>query len=621
MATGHRVSVRHRIGWLLFWLALGYAAVIGRLVYVQIINRAQYLDWGARISSRTIPLRALRGSIYDRDKRVLAVSIEAATIYAARKELKDIPRTAQMLAEILGEDPKAVESKLRGQKDTLWIAKRVDPRIGREIRLGYKKTVERTVGGVKKKVEVRERLPGIGVLYESKRIYPAGFAASQALGFVNADNIGAEGLELASNSVLVGVDGSMTTEVDARRRTIPEAHRTIKNPVNGKDIVLTLDLTIQQIAEEALSDMAKTYQPESAAAVVLDPATGEILALANYPSFDPNSTSKTDPGLWRNRAVTDLYEPGSTLKAMTVAAAMNEGISPRAVVTNCARRESIAGGRISCSVHPPYMSGHGPVDMYKIIQHSCNIGSAHLAFRLGAKKLHDYEKAFGLIDKTRAGFGCEAVGYMLPPEDWRPIRLANIGFGQGIAVTPLQMAAAYAVIANGGVYQEPYVIKEIRNPDGTVCERGSSSEPRQVISRQTAAGVTKMLMLCAEEGTGKTAQIKGRTVAGKTGSAQIAKPKGGYIPGEFIASFIGFAPATKPKLVIAVVVTRPRGSHWGATVAAPVFREIGEKALWYMKVPPDAPAKPEIAPKPAAERKDMAGRQRSPRGHRSAAVS
>ncbi len=606
MASRHRGSGISRITCLFWLMALGYVAVIGRLVYVQVVNRAQYLDWGARISSRTIPLRALRGSIYDRDKRVLAVSIEAATIYAAKKELKDIPKTARMLAEMLGEDPKSVEKKLRGNKNTLWIAKRVDPRIGREIRLGYKKVVEREVGGTTKKVEVRESLPGIGVLYESKRIYPAGFAASQALGFVNADNIGAEGLELTANDLLVGVDGSMTTEVDARRRAIPEAHRTVKNPVNGKDIVLTLDLTIQQIAEEALSSMAQTYQPESAAAVVLDPATGEILALANYPGFDPNSTSRTEPARWRNRAVADLYEPGSTLKAITVAAAVNEGISPRAIITNCARRESIAGGRISCSVHPPYMSGHGPVDMYKIIQHSCNIGSAHLAFRMDSKKLHGYEKAFGLIDKTHAGFGCEAVGYMLPPEDWRPIRLANIGFGQGIAVTPLQMAAAYGVIANGGLYHEPYVIKEIRNPDGTICECGSSSEPRQVISKEAAAEVTKMLVLCAEEGTGKPAQIKGRTVAGKTGSAQIAKPKGGYIAGEFIASFIGFAPATKPKLVIAVVVTRPRGSHWGATVAAPVFKEIGEKALWYMKVPPDAPTAPKIAPKPAGEKKDLA---------------
>ncbi len=606
MATGHRGSVRHRIDWLKVWLALGYVAVIGRLVYVQVINRAQYQDWGARISSRTIPLRALRGSIYDRDKRVLAVSIEAATIYAAKKELEDIPRTARMLAQMLGEDPKSVEKKLRGAKDTLWIAKRVDPRIGREIRLGYKKIVERESGGVIKKVEVREKLPGIGVLYESKRIYPAGFAASQALGFVNSDNAGAEGLELAANNLLVGIDGSMTTEVDARRRAIPEAHSTVKNPINGKDIVLTLDLTIQQIAEEALSNMAQTYNPQAATAVVLDPATGEILALANYPGFDPNSTSRTEPARWRNRAVADLYEPGSTLKTMTVAAAVNEGISPRAIVTHCARRESIAGGRISCSVHPPYMSGHGAVDMYKIIQHSCNIGSAHLAFRMGAKKLHSYEKAFGLIDRTHAGFGCEAVGYMLPPKDWRPIRLANIGFGQGIAVTPLQMAAAYGVIANGGVYHEPYVIKEIRNPDGTVCACGSNSEPRQVISKETAAEVTKMLMLCAEEGTGKPAQIKGRTVAGKTGSAQIAKPKGGYIAGEFIASFIGFAPATQPKLVIAVVVTRPRGSHWGATVAAPVFKEIGEKALWYMKVPPDAPTKPGTTPKPPAEKKDVA---------------
>lgn len=606
MATGHTGFVKKRTGLLLLFIVFLYALIVARLVYVQIINREQYQKWGTMISTRKIPLRALRGCIYDRDKRVLAVSIEAASIYACKRELEDIPRTAKMLAEMLKEDPKVIESKLRGDKNTLWIAKRVDPRIGREIRKGYKTVVKRKVGNVVKDVEMRERLPGIGVEYDAKRVYPAGPTASQILGFVNAENKGAEGLERTENDLLRGIDGSMVADVDAQRRVIPEAMRTTVHPVNGKDIVLTIDLTIQQIAEEALNKMAETYHPESACAVVLEPRTGQILALANYPGFNPNESAKTDPAQWRNRAVADLYEPGSTLKMVTVAAAMNEGISPRSIVTHCARTEKITGGKISCSVHPPYMSGHGAVDMYKIIQHSCNIGSAHLAFKLGSKKLHAYEKAFGLIDRTRAGFGCEAVGYMIPPENWRVMKLANIGFGQGIAVTPLQMTAAYATIANGGVYNEPWVVKEVRNADGSVIERNTNSAPRQVVSRQTAAEVTKMLMLCAEEGTGKTAQIEGRTVAGKTGSAQIAKPRGGYESGEFIASFMGFVPALKPRMVIAVVVTRPRGSHWGATVAAPVFKEIGEKGLWYLKVPPDAPPGSDTTPKPAGEKKGLA---------------
>jgi stage V sporulation protein D (sporulation-specific penicillin-binding protein) len=590
----------------LFVLLVGlYVLVGGRLVYVQVVNGAQFQDWGSQIRFRKSTLHALRGCIYDRDKRVLAVSIEAATVFAHRPELKDIPKTAQRVAEMMHADPRVIEQKLRGTRDTIWIAKRVDPRIGREIKLGYKTIVRRKVGRVYKDVERREKLPGIGVLYDTKRVYPSGAAASQVLGFVNSENVGAEGLERVQNEMLKGTDGRMTTEVDAQRREIPETCHTVSQPVNGRDIVLTIDTTIQQIAEEALEKMAQTYHPESACAVVLDPKTGEILALANYPGFDPNASAKTKPVQWRNRAVADLYEPGSTLKVVTVSAAANEGIDPHAIVANCAKTEKITGGKISCTVHHPFTNGHGAVDMYKIIQYSCNIGAAHLAFKLGADKLYRYEKAFGLVDRMHAGFGCEAVGRMLPPEDWRVIRLANIGFGQGIAVTPLQMAAVYGTIANGGIYNEPRIVQEIRNADGTVVKRISNSKPRRVVTARTASEVKKMLMICAEEGTGKPAQIEGRTVAGKTGSAQIGKARGGYESGSFIASFMGFAPASKPRLVIAVVVRRPQGSHWGATVAAPVFKEIGEKSLWYLKVPSDAPIKPKTSPKPVGNKKGL----------------
>ncbi len=582
-----------------------YLAICARLAYVQVINGERFARWADSVRNRKKTLPATRGRILDRNGRVLAVSIEAATIYAHRPELKDIPQTARRLAEMLKADPKAIEAKLRGgRSNTIWIARRVDPRIGREISRGYKVRVRQKVGNTITYIEKRERLPGIGVQADTKRVYPARALAAQILGFTNSENKGA-GLECFANKVLMGVDGEMSTEVDAQRRAIPETRRTVRKPVNGEDIVLTLDTNIQQMAEDALAKMAQTYHPESAAAIVLDARTGEVLALANYPGFDPNAPGKFKPIRWRNRAVADLYEPGSTLKVVTVAAGLNEGIAPRAIICNCAKKEQIKGSRISCVVHHPFYSGHGAVDMYKIIQHSCNIGAAHVGFRLGSKKLHAYDKAFGLLDPIDAGFGCEAVGRMLPPEDWRLIRLANVAFGQGIAVTPLQMAAVYGVIANDGVYTEPWFIKETRAADGRVSKRQARTS-RRVVSPDVARELTKMLMICAEEGTGKPAQIEGRTVAGKTGSAQIAKPRGGYEPGAFIASFMGFVPASKPRLVIAVVVRRPQGSHWGATVAAPVFKEIGEKALWYLKVPSDAPDKPNPLPKPVANPKGVA---------------
>lgn len=582
-----------------------YVALGARLAYVQVANRQRFVDWADSIRLRTKSLPASRGRICDRQDRVLAVSIEASTVFAHRPELKDIPQTAARLAEMLGTDAAGIEAKLRsGTSNTIWIAKRVDPRIGREIRLGYKIRVQRIVKNKIKYIDKREQLPGIGVQSDVKRVYPAGSLAAQVLGFTNSENKGAEGLECFDNRLLTGTPGSMTTEVDAQRRPIPETCHTVSNPVDGKDIVLTLDTNIQQMAEDALSKMAQTYHPESAAAVVLDPRTGEVLALANYPSFNPNTPAKSKPIVWRNRAVADLYEPGSTLKVVTVAAGLNEGMSPHAIMANCARTEKIKGGKITCTVHPPFMGGHGAADMYKIIQYSCNIGAAHIGMRLGAKKLYGYEKAFGLLDPIDAGFGCEAVGFMLPPEDWRLIKLANVAFGQGIAVTPLQMAAVYGAIANGGVYRQPWFIKEVRGDDGVVKET-TAPKPRRVVSRDAARELTKMLMICAEEGTGKPAQIEGRTVAGKTGSAQIAKSRGGYESGAFIASFMGFVPASRPRLVIAVVVRRPQGSHWGATVAAPVFKEIGEKALWYLKEPSDAPTKSKPSPKPVGNAKGV----------------
>jgi len=591
--------VRKRTLVLFVLIVLLHVALGARLAYVQIVKAPEFEGWSKQIRFREKTLYATRGCIYDRDKRVLALSIDAVTIYACRRELRDIPTTARRVAEMLHADPKTIEAKLRTRSSSITLAKRVHPLIGYEISRGYPTTVRKLVRGRWRDVVVREKLPGIGVARDVKRVYPAGTMAGQVLGFVSAAEDGNEGLERVQNKALTGIDGVKKIELDARRRDIPQGLHFMRAPVDGKDVVLTIDSTIQQIAEEALGRMAEMYHPRNACAIVLDPKTGEILALANYPFFDPNSTAKTDPGLWRNRAAADLYEPGSTLKLVTVAAALNEGIDPHAIVACCARREEIKGGRLTCSVHPPFMAGHGPVDMYKIIQYSCNIGAAHLAMRMGAKKLYSYEKAFGLLDRTDAGLGCEAVGYMLPADTWRPIKLANIGFGQGINVTALQMAAAYAAIANGGVYVEPKVIREVRNPDGTVAQRWKPGKSRRVISREAAAELTKMLRLCVEQGTGKPAGIPGRTVAGKTGSAQIPKPKGGYEPGAFVSSFIGFLPASKPRLVIAVVVNRPQGSHWGATVAAPVFREIGENALANMRVPLDAPAQPKPSPRPS----------------------
>lgn len=574
MSSRHRGFVQKRTTWLFVVFTLLYLAVAARLAYVQVLDKDHYVKWATEIRARERSKTAERGCIYDRNGRLLAVNMETASVFANLKDVENPEKTAVQVASLMGEDARTIEEKLSGKRSFVWLGRQVDPEIGDAI---WKR---------------RDELRGVGMQRDTKRVYPAGILAAQILGFTNIDNHGVEGLEHVQDKFLRGVDGLYRAEIDGDGRVIPETRNVVREAEDGKDVYLTIDTTIQHITEQALGAMAKTYKPQSACAVVLDPETGEILALANYPFYDANNARNTKSSLWRNRAVADLYEPGSTLKVVTVAAGLNEGLKPGQVVCGCKGVEQIPGGRVRCSLHHPYMSGHGSVDLDMIIRHSCNIGAAHVAFDIGGDKLYSYLKGFGLLDKVDAGFGCEAVGIIAPPDKWRTIRLANIGFGQGINVTPLQMAAVYATIANGGEYVKPHIIKEIRNSDGSVYKSYSRKPLRRVISEEAAADLAKMLMSCVDDGTGKTAGIDGRTVGGKTGSAQVAKTNGrGYDPGAFIASFMGFAPAKDPRLVIAVVVNRPQGSHWGATVAAPVFREIGEKALWYLRVPADAPSK------------------------------
>ena len=590
MTAGYRGLIKKRTGWLFVFLLLFYAAIGGRLFYLQVCRSDEYVEKAAAVRLRDDIERANRGCIYDRAGRSLAVSIEAASIYANRNEIGDKSSAAARLAGLLGQNVESIEKKLDSRSTIIWLDKQVDPRVADRV------------------MNAKPRVMGVGVERQTKRIYPAGALAAQILGFTNCNGTGLEGLEYVLNDKLAGHNGLSRVELDAKRRIIPETRRVVRKPVDGNDVYLTIDVGIQHIAEVALARMAQTYKPTSAYAIVLDPHTGEILALANYPTYDPNNAQSSKPNLWRNRAVADLYEPGSTLKIATVAAALNEGISEYQVVAHCTGREKIQGGRITCTLHAPYLNGHGGVDCYKIIQQSCNIGAAHLAFRLGSDKLYSYLKTFGLLDRVDAGFGCEAVGSTLPPQDWRLIRLANIGFGQGIAVNALQMASLYATIANGGVYVEPQIVREIRNSSGGVIKRFAVRGTHRVVSKEAALIATKTLVSCVQVGTGKPGKITGRTVAGKTGSAQIAKCRGGYENGAFISSFMGFAPAFSPRLVIAVVVNRPQGSHWGATVAGPVFHEIGEKALWYLKVPSDVPVYPKSHGTPKRSPQGVASR-------------
>ncbi|MBI2842805.1 MAG: penicillin-binding protein 2 [Armatimonadetes bacterium] len=574
MVLRHLRFLKRRTVWLLVTFAVLYVLIAGRLFYIQVLNNERYCELAERLRVRQLEIPASRGSVYDRVGRELATNVPAFAVYVQPKKIKDRERVAPQLASLTGLEESAVVRAINTGGTFAYV--------GRQLPVGVSDKVQEA------------NLPAVGVLRETKRVYPSRSLCAHVLGFTDIDGRGLEGIERVANKQLAGRNGHIVAEIDSNGRVIPETRRGSVQPVDGNDVVLTIDAYLQHAAEDALAKSFESHSAAGATAVVLDPHTGEILALANCPTFDPNDRRGVQPGAWRNRAVTDLYEPGSTLKLLTVAAGLEEGIPPTEVIATCTNGGiPIGRRRIRCSLHHPYMAGHGGVDMFKIIRHSCNIGAASIALRLGPDKLYAYEKAFGLQDQPGSGMPGEAP--VLPlgsPEAWPAIRLANIGFGQGVAVSALQMASAYAVIANGGNLMSPQIIREVRAKDGTVVRSFSPKLVRRVVSEETARKATEMLIGCVNEGTGKTSKIDGYSVAGKTGSAQKASTTGrGYAAGKFVASFMGFVPARNPRLVICVVVDEPKGTHWGATVAAPVYKEIAQKAMWYLKVPPDEPLK------------------------------
>jgi len=524
-----------------------------------------------QLRQRQLVLTADRGTIYDRVGRQLAADIPTCSVYVHPQKVKDKFGTAKQLADITGLNEQSILKLLMSKSKFVYISRELPVEVGDKVK--------------------EANLTAVGVIREPKRVHPAGSLAAHILGFTDVDGKGLEGIERSLNSELTGQDGYAIAEVDSYGRVIPETRRGSVPAVDGYDIVLTIDANLQHITEEALAKTFETYKPAGATAIVMDPHTGEILALANCPTYDPDNRKGVPAGAWRNRAVTDLYEPGSTLKLMTIAAGLEEGIPATEVVATCTNGGmQIGRRRVRCSLHAPYMAGHGGVDMYGIIKHSCNIGAATIALRLGPDKLYTYMKDFGFLDKPGSGMAGETVLGLASPDTWPAIKLANIGFGQGIAVSPLQMACAYSVIANGGELMKPQIVREIRTKDGRVVEAFQPKVVRRVVSEATAKQAIEMLIGCVDDGTGKSSKVNGYSIGGKTGSAQKASTTGrGYAPGKYVASFMGVVPARDPKLVICVVVDEPKGSHWGATVAAPVFQEIAEKAMWYLRVPPDMP--------------------------------
>lgn len=584
------------------FVAILYLLLAGRLVYLQAARHAYFQKQADsyRVSKLLLPAR--RGLILDRNGLTLASNTAAVAVYADPLEVKDPAGTAQALAPLLGEDATTLQKLLlpRSPKNHYISLKRhidaatkaPDPQSGEAVPIAQ---------AVKS-----ANLEGIGVIADTRRAYPNDDLAAHVLGFTNRDGNGVEGLEQSQDALLRGRDGKIVAEIDREGRFLPGTQRKRIEPVNGHDLVLTIDTRLQQAADVELAKAVKDHHADHGVVIALDPQTGEILALSQAPDYNPNTPrpagklSKDDAEKyavrWRNGAVSDLYEPGSTLKTITASAVLQEqGLGMMNAHVFCSGHLPIGKHVIHCAADPPYFGVHGDETMRGVLKESCNIGMAQFGMKLGANKLYEYEQEFGFLDYPDSGLPGEQKSWVQSPHEfnkftgrvgWSEIQLANIAFGQGMSVTPLQLATAYAAVANGGVLMKPHIIRAVRDGDHETLV--APTPIRRVLDPQVAAMVRSMLGTVVQEGTGRPAQIADFSVGGKTGSAQVAG-RHGYENGHYVASFVGMAPLSHPRLVILCAVFEPQGIHWGAAVAAPVVHNLLKQAMLQMQIAPDAP--------------------------------
>ncbi|MFH1857595.1 MAG: penicillin-binding transpeptidase domain-containing protein, partial [Candidatus Omnitrophota bacterium] len=404
--------------------------------------------------------------------------------------------------------------------------------------------------------------------------------ASHLLGIVDIDNNGLEGVERHYNQLLQGRDGFRQVLRDARHRALPSLGLRYQKPVDGLTLVLTIDEVIQNIAERELEEAYRKWHARGATIVVLDPQTGDILALANRPTYNPNQPNVSSEDFRRNRAITDLFEPGSVFKIVTAAAALEEGVFDEDDKIFCENGAYHISNHILHDVHP-----YGTLTFREVIEKSSNIGTVKVAKQLGPKRLYQYICAFGFGRKTGIDLPGEIPGMVHPPEKWWSTSIANIPIGQGIGITVIQLASAMGAIANGGRWVKPHVLKEVLNSDGSVVKSYRSVPERIVLREKNAARLREILSGVVGRGTGKLAKLKGYCAGGKTGTSQKLDANGRYSSSAHIASFVGFAPVQNPRIVVAVMVDEPHPAYYGGVVAAPVFKEVSEQVLRYLEVP------------------------------------
>lgn len=561
MTESWRLRLRTRTLLFTALFACLFLVLIGRLAHLQIARHDELLRLAERQHSKAVALRPQRGLIFDRHGQPLAISSATESLYALPPRIDDAPGLARALAPLLEEPPGELRKRLAADRPFVWVKRKLPPPVAQKIRA--------------------LRAPGLGFVEESARFYPNRELAAHVLGFEGVDSRGLEGIEYAYESHLAGQSGLALVERDALGRGASGAPTVVKPATPGKSVVLTLDATIQYLAEKEIEAAWRRTLARSAMAVVLDTRTGELLALAIRPTFNPNRIAAATPHQWRNRAVTDPFEPGSTFKAILAAAALEEGVV-RPADLFYGEQGAITVASTVIRDWKPY----GWLTFSEVLQHSSNVGAIKVGLALGRERYARYIAAFGFGSLTGLGLPGESRGQVRPPERWSGLSLAAMSMGQELSVTALQMVSAFAAVANGGRLLQPQIVREVWDAQGREVGGFKPRLVRQVISPETARTLTKLLTRVVSEGTGARAAIAGHAVAGKTGTAQKLDPATGrYSRTKSVLSFVGFAPADEPRIAMLVLLDEPQTAQWGSEAAAPIFARIGEEVLRYLNVP------------------------------------
>ena len=542
-------------------MSLWSAAIGGRLFFLHVVHSAEYRQLAERQQQRRLDVSPRRGIIYDRNGNELAASIKVDSLFADPDEIQDLEKTAKRLSALTGISKSELIQKFRSPRSFVWIKRKLKDAEAAAIR--------------------NAKIPGMYFQQEDMRYYPKKELAAHVLGYVDIDEKGLGGLEYRYNSSIRGEAGTLLVMKDAKGRRFDSVEQPVKA---GANLITTIDENIQYIVEKELRAAIETLRPKGASAIVMDPRSGEILGMANYPSFNPNAYAEYGSQAWINRSVSNTYEPGSTFKIVTTASALEEGLTDPDELIDCQMGSINVFGRVVRD-HKKF----GLLTVTQIIEKSSDVGVIKLALRVGNDRFADYIDRMGFGKPTNIDLPGEERGLSKPASRWHKSSIGSIAMGQEIGVTPLQIVRMVATVANGGILYRPYVVKKVEHPqDGLLSETEPLGE--RVISTDTAAKLRSMMEVVVTDGTGVAGRLEGYTAAGKTGTAQKIDETGRYSRTAHIASFAGFAPASNPVVSIIVVVDEPRyGLHHGSQVA-PLFKRIAEQTLRYMSIPPDVPS-------------------------------